>query len=254
MLSVCIPVGPYQHYKAFLKECLESVAAQTMPPHDVVIVDDMANVTPDDLLPLIKEGDKVLENRYDGKFALKVLREGQNGTVGILVRVWRSPWRLGIPACANMGIALGGTELVFQLSCDDKLLPDCLEECWKEWEHRKDPLGYYWVGVEYSTGEKQALPCGHALVPKALWRHTGGFAPELAVGACDPAFVSMMLYQKEKAGTLYSVAGGRPLYWHREHDQQYTKAQIVGPGTIVEVRDWFTKRWEPIDGKWGRYE
>lgn len=225
-VSVCIPVGPDAWYKKYLTDCLESVMSQTLRPIGVTIIDDMAGITEDDLKPLY-----------------------------IPHKIWRTPWLLGIPGCANVGIALGMSDLVFQLSCDDRLMPECLEECWKEWEHRKDPLGYYWVGVEYSTGEKQALPCGHAMVPKALWRHTGGFPPETAVGGCDPAFISMMLsHAKEpnKMGTLYSVAGGRPLYWHREHEEQYTKKQHVSPGAIIEVRKWFTDNWKPP--KWGRYE
>jgi len=226
-VSVCIPVGPYAWYKKYLAECLDSVAAQTMRPVGVTIIDDMAGVTKEHLAPLR----------------------------GIPHKVWRAPWLLGIPGCANVGVALGMSDLVFQLSCDDKLKPDCIETCWKEWQHRKDPLGYYWVGVEYSTGETQALPCGHAMIPKALWRHTGGWPVESAVGGCDAAFISAMLthaHGDDRMGTLYPVDGGRPLYWHREHELQYTKHQHVGPGTIIEVRSWFTNNWEVP--KWGRYE
>jgi len=226
-VSVCIPVGPYAWYKRYLKECLESVMEQTLQPVAVTIIDDMAGVTEEDLATL----------------------EDSN------YMVWRSPWLLGIPACANVGIALGMSDLVFQLSCDDKLKPDCLEECWAEWNRRKDPLGYYWVGVEYSTGETQALPCGHAMIPKALWKHTGGWPVESAIGACDAAFISAMMthaHGEDKMGTLYAVADGRPLYWHREHDEQYTKHQHTGPGAILEVRKWFTDNWEPP--KWGRYD
>ena len=248
MISVCIPVGPYAWYKDYLAEAFASVMAQTMLPHDIVIVDDMANITPEDLHPLMRPDDRIIERPMD-TFPLKISHDKHD-----FVRVWRAPWLLGIPAAPNIGIALGQCDLVFQFSCDDKLMPDCLAECWKEWESRKDPLGYYWVGIEYSTGEKQALPCGHAMVPKALWRHTGGFPPETAIGACDPAFVSMMLTHARgdnMAGTLYAVAGGKPLYWHREHDKQYTKHQRVGPGAIIEVRKWFTDNWEPP--QWGRY-
>jgi len=252
-VSVCIPVGPYAWYKKYLKECLESVMAQTIMPHDIVIVDDMANVTPEDLGPLMRNGD-VMTLHPEGMFPL-VIRHDTGEFVKEFVRVWRSPWLLGIPGCANVGIALGQTNLVFQLSCDDKLKPDCLEECWKEWERRQDPLGYYWVGVEYSTGETQALACGHAMIPKALWRHTGGWPVESAIGACDAAFISAMMthaHGEDRMGTLYAVDDGRPLYWHREHDEQYTKHQHTGPGAILEVRKWFTDNWE--SPKWGRYE
>ena len=249
MISVCIPVGPYAWYKTYLAEALESVAAQTLPAHDVVLVDDMANLELADLEPLVQPSDEIVQDA-SAKFALRVIREGQD-----VVRVWRAPWRLGIPGCANVGIALGQADLVFQFSCDDKLMPDCLAECWTKWEKQQDPLGYYWVSVTYSTGESQRLPCGHAMVPKALWQHTGGFPPETGIGGCDPAFISMLHVQGAAAGTLYEVAGGRPLYWHREHELQYTRHQNAHPGSITDVRDVFGKRWQPVSANpWGRYE
>ena len=226
MISVCIPVGPYAHYKKYLRECLESVAAQTMKAAHVALVDDMAGVTEQDTI---------------------ILRDAV-----IPFTIWRSPWRLGIPAVANIAYALGATDWVFQLSCDDRLLPKCLENCWAEWQRRKNPLGFYWVDILYSTGEMQALPCGHAMINKALWRHTGGYPPESGVGACDHIFMNMALLHPNDVH-LYEVGGG-PLYWHREHEEQYTKHQMVYPTAIAEVREGFNKRWEPIEGRWGRYE
>lgn len=249
MISVCVPVGPYAWYKAYLADALTSLMEQAMRPADVVLVDDMANLTAEDLQPLVRNGDSVVVDE-DARFAIRVVHDGLD-----FARVWRSPWRLGIPAVANIGIALGQTPLVFQFSCDDRLLPDCLAECWREWERREDPWGYYWVGVQYSSGETQALPCGHAMVPKTLWRHTGGFPPETGIGGCDPAFVSMMLTHGSKAGTLYPVADGRPLYWHREHDLQYTRHQNAHPDSIIDVRKIFGDRWQPVSANpWGRMQ
>jgi len=217
MITVCMPVGPQSYYKRYVQEAIDSVKAQTLPAAELLIIDDMAGLpdSPD-------------------------------------YRIWRAPWRLGLPAVANLGIALSKTELVFQMSCDDKLHPDCLKYCWREWLRRKDPLGYYWVDTEYSTGEKQSLPHGNAMVTKTLWRRTGGFAPELSIGACDSAFISILLAHPGKAGNLYRVESPYPLYWHREYPEQYTKQQIVGPSTILEVRGIITKRWAPP--QWGRYE
>jgi len=219
MISVCIPVGPYPFYRDYLGECLESVRQQTMSASEIILVDDMANLDPD---------------AYPD------------------CRIWRSPWRLGIPAVANIGYSLSKTDLVFQLSCDDRLLPRCLEQCHREWDRRQDSLGFYWVDIEYSTGERQALPTGHAMIHKALWRHTGGYPPESGVGACDHIFINMLMEHPE-AGTLYRVPGG-PLYWHREHEHQYTKNQNVHPATIADVRTAYSQRWTALDGKWGRYE
>lgn len=254
MISVCIPVGPHAWYKTYLAEALESIMAQTMLPHDVVLIDDMAGLTVEDLKPLIREpSDGAVASVVEcaeGRFPIRVMHEGHE-----FARVWRAPWRLGIPAAPNVGIALGQADLVFQLSCDDRLLPTCIEECWHEWERQRDPLGYYWVSVEYSTGELQRLPCGHAMVPRLLWQHTGGFPPESGVGACDCAFISMLLTQGARAGTLYEVAGGVPLYWHREHELQYTKHQRAHPASIIDVRKVFGDEWEPVSADpWGRLE
>jgi glycosyltransferase involved in cell wall biosynthesis len=40
-ISVVIPVGPLPHHRAHLDECLASVAAQTAPTDDLVMVDDV---------------------------------------------------------------------------------------------------------------------------------------------------------------------------------------------------------------------
>ena len=252
MISVCIPVGPYAWYKKYLAEALESVMQQTMLPHDIVLIDDMAGLTVDDLKPLIREPSNGAVSSVvecaESRFPIRVIHEGHE-----FARVWRAPWRLGIPGAPNAGIALGQTDLVFQFSCDDRLMPRCLEECWAEWQRRQDPLGYYWVSVEYSHGEKQRLPCGHALVPKALWRHTGGFPPESGVGGCDAAFISMLITQSKRAGTMYEVGKGVPLYWHRAHDQQYTRHQNAHPASIIDVRKVFGDRWQPVSANpWGR--
>lgn len=223
-VSICIPVGPQAHYKRYLPECLASLTTQTLRPAGVTLIDDMAGLTEADTKPL--------------------------ADAGIPFTVWRSPWLLGIPGCANMGIALGMTDLVFQLSCDDRLMPGCVEQCWREWCRRRDKLGYYWVDIEYSTGERQSLPTGHALVPKALWRHTGGFPPEAGVGACDHIYINMLMSRPE-AGNLYHVPGGA-LYWHREHGEQYTKHQNCHPSTIADVRTIYAQRW--ASPNWGRME
>lgn len=219
MISVCIPVGPYAVYKKHLAECLESVRSQTVQPAAIILVDDMAGLDPTDYPDC---------------------------------RIWRSPWRIGIPAVANVALALAPSDLALYVSCDDKLMPNCLEMCRNAWEEYKDPLGFYWLDVEYSTGEKQALPCGHAMTHKRLFQHTGGYPPESAVGACDHIFMNWALQHPQDIH-LYEVAGG-PLYWHREHPEQYTKNQRVSPATIADVREGFNRTWRPIDGAWGRYE
>jgi glycosyltransferase involved in cell wall biosynthesis len=205
-------------YRRYLDECLQSVRAQSLAAADIILIDDMAGLDP---------------AAYPD------------------CRIWRAPWRLGIPAVANLGYALAETDWVFQLSCDDRLDPDCLAACWRAWQKHQDPLGFYWVDLEYSTGERQSLPCGHAMINKALWRHTGGYPVEAGVGACDHIFINMLMEHPE-AGHLIHVESAHPLYWHREHDEQYTKNQQVHPTTIADVRTIYSQRWRPA-ANWGRY-
>jgi hypothetical protein len=217
-IAVTIPVGPWPVHRRWLDECLDSIRAQTFSPVDILLVDDMAGLDPADYPDC---------------------------------RIWRAPFRLSIPAVDNVGVALAGSELVYMVSCDDKLMPDCLERCWETWQKQQDPLGFYWVTLEYSTGERQALPCGRAMVTKTLWRHVGGFPPESAVGACDHILLNMLL-QHPEAGKLYHVQSKQPLYWHRTHPEQYTQNVNCHPPTIADIRDVFEKRWQPT--QWGRME
>lgn len=218
MISVYVPVGPYPVYKQYLPECVESVRQQTVKAAEILLIDDMADLN---------------EADYPD------------------CRIWRAPWRLGIPAVNNCGVALAKTDLVLYCGCDDKLMPNCLEMCAQAWGKHHDKLGYYWLDILYSTGETQALPTGHAMVHKDLWRHTGGYPPESAVGACDHVFMNWAL-QHPRDIHLIHVNGG-PLSWHREHGEQYTKRQGDAYGSIAAVREAFNRLWKP-PADWGRYE
>ena len=109
MISVYVPVGPYAVYREYLSECIDSVRAQTVKPADILLIDDMAGLD---------------EADYPD------------------CRIWRAPWRLGIPAVNNVGVALAKTDLVLYCGCDDRLMPNCLEMCEQAWEKHHDPLGY----------------------------------------------------------------------------------------------------------------
>lgn len=220
MITVVIAVGPEKHHQRWLDECLESIQNQTQFPDEILLVDDMANLPQPDLF---------FSN----------------------IRVWRAPWRLGIPAAYNCGVALAKNDLVFMLGADDKLLPTCLEECLASYESHKQEDGYYGVGVSYSDGrEDQYVPCHAAMVTKGLWRSTGGFPPESAVGAPDAAFLSILLGNDLMKPVC--VNGDKPLYWYRVHEQTDTAQRGGWQGPILEVRNLVTKHWKPP--VWERYE
>ena len=215
-ITVAIPVGPFEANRRWLGECLESVAAQTIQPDEVVLIDDMAGLSAIDVTP-----------------------------VSDIARVWRSPWRAGVAHAFNFGVALARNEAVFMLGSDDTLAPECLERCAKAWEQSADPLrSYFWVGVHYLDDRgDQFLPCNAALVSRTLWRETGGFPVETAIGAPDAALVSIMMVHHD-AGRLVEVpTRPRTLYNYRPHAETDTAGRGAWQGAILQARDILTAGW-----------
>ena len=210
LITVVVPVGPNPAYRDYLAECLDSVRAQTVPPAEILVIDDQAHLEQKD--------------------------------VGSDVTLWKTPWLSGVAHVFNFGVALAKQEFVFMLGSDDRLEPWCLEDCAKAYNKRRDPLGYYYVDVQYSDGRQQSLACHAAMVTKTLWRHNGGFPIESAIGAPDTVLVSIMLAAKGKAGNLIHVASKTPPYWYRLHDQTDTVARSRPFfGAIKAVRDLYTE-------------
>ena len=231
-ISVVVPVGPEQHHRRYLEECLSSISRQTRPPHDVVIVDDMAGM-PARLDP---------SNGYP-------------------VRTWMAPWRLGVAAAFNCGVALADQELVLMVGADDWLEPECLEACLEAFQQQKeDLLCYYHLSVRYHAEEGfeiprdladgvQTLPCNAAMVSKHLWANTGGFPPETGSGAPDAALISIMMVHAA-AGKLIPVAEGRPLYNVRINEGQDTFGRAPWQNVIIPTRNILTQLWKAPE--WGR--
>lgn len=209
-----IPVGPDKAYRKYLQECLDSLKIQSIAPGEVLLVDDMANLCSWGL------------NYGDLKY-----------------RVIKNPWRLGGAAAFNIGIAYAKNELIIMLGSDDKLQPWAVEDCIKTWNHYKDPLGFYYCDVEYSDGETQSCACNCAMVTKSLWKHTGGFPPESAVGAWDSILLSIMIGNKGHAGNIYRVVSDKPPFWYRRHDETVTARSGDLQGAIFNVRDTLTRNW-----------
>ena len=99
---------------ALLGEALESIAAQTVRPRQVVVVND---------------GGAAVEGleRFAGAFDLTVEQ---------------LPERSGRSAAANRGVALAREELVGFLDDDDLLAPDHLERLYGAWQQGPEPVVY----------------------------------------------------------------------------------------------------------------
>lgn len=165
----------------------------------------------------------------------------------IPIRVYENPCNLGVVASLNIGVAKASNDLILLGCADDELLKNCILECWTAWEVHKYDLGYYYLGVKYSTGEEQNCACGAAMVTKKLWRYTGGFPPQCAVGAADHIFLSALI-----AGSRDGYSDARIIqvskdltYWYRQHEGTETRRNIWP--AIDAVRDWHTVNWRPND-------
>lgn len=222
-VSVVLPVGPSMANRRWLDEAINSVDEQTWARRgdggvNLVLVDDMAELGPINFVPAT-----------------------------LPVSVWRSPWYLGVAHAFNIGVAVAPSDLVFMLGSDDWLEPTCIEKCVDEYYARKeDPYAYFYVGVRYSdTGETQTVPCHAAMVTKSLWRRTGGFPLQSASGACDAAFVSILMGNYPRAGRFWPVDDAKPLYNYRRHPDSDTAGKGRWQGVIIETRHLVTLEWQP---------
>lgn len=220
-ISVVIPVGPFKGNREWLNECINSALDQTLPPAQLIIIDDMAGL-----------------KKHDVPIAVS--------------RLWHSPWRLGVASAFNVGVALSETNCVFMLGSDDTLEQTCLANCAFKYEHVQKPdLSYFYVGVRYSDGrEDQYTPCNAAMATKTLWNHTGGFPVEAASGAPDAAFISILMGAGGAAGELVCVNPHTPLYNYRVHPDTDTSKKGTWQGVILETRnlvtlEWATPEWTP---------
>ena len=215
-ISIVIPVGPRPEHSRWLDAATASVRDEMIAGDEMVIVANGTDI-------------------------------GTKWRYFRTVKVWKSPWPLGVPVSFNVGVGLAKNAHVLLMGRDDVLLDGCLDACRKSIEDYQDPLGWYYLGVEYSDGRTQNTPCHASVVTKALWEFTGGFPPESAVGRCDTILISMLLSNHGRGwtGDFHSVSN-EPLYWWRIHPDQETRRRQSSWGSIAKlVRDVLTVEWKP---------
>lgn len=231
MISVCIPVGPFKGNKDWLKECLTSIVHQTMTPAHLILIDDGAQ---------LKERSIYYQSGAE-------LIDQTTGKPLCPITLYKAPWRLGISHAFNFGVMLASTECVFMLGSDDTLEPECLQRCYETYlEHDKQDA-YYSVTIKYmDTGELQAQACNAAMVTKGLWRKTGGFPIETALGGGDSALLSIMLAHNLPG---HSVNINQHLYNYRRHPDIHTFKMQKWWHIYDEIRGKLTEDWNENDIK-----
>lgn len=225
MIDVVLPVGPFPNDMRWLPQALDSIKRQTYMPGRVIIINDTAKNLTD---RLIKEhlGTEIRLHHY------------------------YNPVRLGCADSWNIGIELS-SGLAYMMGADDWLEPDCLKECELEFDRVGDARGYYFNTIRYCledgtpTEEIQDLACNAAMVTRGLWRHLGMFPPLAGLGAPDGLIVSVLMGQGARAGNLRPVKKGTPLYNVRRHGNQETARTGAYQPAIVEVRNIYTRDWQP---------
>lgn len=93
---------PIYNAGEFLKPCLDSVARQTIPPDEVILIDDVSN---------------------DGKHIYTLDYATKHNWI-----YWRNLYNLGPAASRNIGIRYSESSYFTFLDADDELMPDAIEK------------------------------------------------------------------------------------------------------------------------------
>lgn len=219
MLSVVIPVGPFEADKRYLGECLESIKAQTVKPSHVQFVFDACEV--------------------DYAWVRRTL-----GTAKF--DAYTTPWRVGYADAWNFGVAYSGQPLNLLMRSNDWLEPGCIEALRATYDRVGDDLGYYHLDVSsVSAGGVQEGPDNAAMVTRKLWRLVGGFPLEAGLGAPHTLLTDIILGNSGRAGNLHRVAGGA-LYNVRVHDGQDTRCAAY-QRVLADVRRLVADSWKPAE-------
>lgn len=210
-ITIVVPVGPQKAYRDYLPECILSIQEQTIPGDEILIIDDMANLTSVDVLGC---------------------------------RIHYNPWLLGCADSWNIGVALANNEWVILMGSDDRLLPGALDACRNILVDNPDPVGFYNMGCLIDGEELVTAHNNAAMVSKALWNLTGGFPPSAGVGAPDALLISIMMVHLPTH--LHQIDNGNPYYWVRSHPDQDTGRQAgFFHSEVLSIRNKETQRWVP---------
>ena len=196
-------IVPCWNYGMFLRECLDSILASTVLPHEIIVADDCSS---DD------------SQQIGVEYGLKHR----------LVKPMRNMERLGTVANENQAAKFVSTPWMFFLDADDKIDPTYIEKVLKVIDERDEKLMVVysdmqkfglWDGVwAVSEWDPVALRTGnyingHSVLRKDLFDRIGGLKDN---GNFEDhqMWVDMMDLDKE----FYGVHIPEALIWYRRHD------------------------------------
>ncbi|MEN6627597.1 MAG: glycosyltransferase [Candidatus Sumerlaeia bacterium] len=237
MISI---VMPCYNGARWMGEALASVAAQTRPDWEVVIVDDGSQ---DDSAGVAREW------------------AGRDGRIRFLQQA-----NAGAAAARNAGVRASGGEYLVFLDCDDLLEPDFLQTmaavldadtsiggcACEQTVMRTDgstPVQPLPGGGDRLTID-DILPCNGwaphaAMTRRAIFERIGGFNPTFR-GSEDWDFWLRSL----AVGNFAAVR--RPLVRYRRHDRQTSGNYAMMAAHVMRVLDGFEKLHAPIVARYGR--
>jgi len=211
-ITVSIPVGPYEHNRKWLGECMNSIYPQLRENDTIVLVYEPPN-----------DSDAILASR-------------------VLTKIIE-PCRLGIPAMVNLSVAHAQNNHVLLMNSDDKLLPGAIDAVRAAWDRHRDFHGWYYLNSAFSDGRYiQRAASGVAMVYKPYFLELGGYPPESAVGGPDWMFLSLMSHQN--LIKLYPVSDDTVYHWHRVHpDQESAKRRGDWDEAMSATHEALVKTW-----------
>jgi len=203
LVSLVIPCYNHVH---FLRECLDSLATQTLNHWEAIVVDDDS---PDGESISI-----IIESFRDQR--IRIIHHTENR---------------GLAAARNNGIRAARGQFVLPLDADDKIAPeylgktvtyllehfdcDCVFPDFFHFGTRQGAFQFQ-LGDTRSLLQQQWLPGSGTLLRKELWERVGGYceAEELRAGNEDWDFYLA-------AAEIGFIAGHipEPLYYYRQHKE-----------------------------------
>lgn len=196
-------IVPCWNYGMFLRECLDSLLAQSVLPHEIIIADDAST----DDSPQI-----AVEYSMEHSF----------------IRPLRSMTRRGTIINENEAAKQVRTEWMFFLDADDKLDPTYIEKVLQAIESRDDKLfvvysdmrkfGLWEGNWVVSDWNREALRQGnfingHSVFRKDLFDRIGGLKDN---GHFEDHWMWVEMMELDPA--FYGVRIPEPLVWYRRHD------------------------------------